>query len=59
MPYQHHPVERELVEPGVEVPGVVGEQVREVGLVGFPHPDEIRRQLPPVSHPGDHLPPQQ
>src|SRR6266542_4063411 len=38
---EHHVVERECVEPRVEVPRVIGELVRAVWLTGLAHADQV------------------
>ena len=47
------------VEPGVEVAGMVGQPVGDIGLAGLAHPDQVRREAPGlVRHVRNHVPPE-
>ena len=56
---QYDSVQPERVEPGVEIAGVVGEAVRQIGLARAPHPNQIGREQPTRrTDPGQHPPPE-
>jgi hypothetical protein len=46
MAHQHRIVQAHRIEPGVKVADMVGKTVREVGLGGLAHTDQVRRQAP-------------
>jgi hypothetical protein len=57
MTNQHDAAQFEGIEPGVEVSGVVGEHIRDVGLAGAAHSDELGREQPPGADAGQDLSP--
>jgi len=55
---EHDAVQRELIEPGVEIASVIGVQIRHVGLAGAAHPDKVGREAAAwLADPWQHVPP--
>jgi len=56
---EHDAVQRELIEPGVEIASVIGVQIRHVGLAGAAHPDKVGREAAAwLADPWQHVPPE-